>query len=201
MAPLRVVRDDEIGHLTTAFNRLLGKLGEHQAELGRLAYHDSLTGLPNRKMLEDRLLQALAQARRHAKQVALLYLDLDGFKKINDTLGHDAGDEALKETARRLQAVVRQADTVVRLGGDEFIVLAGDFEEPTEVGSRALANKCIAAVGQPLQLRAAETTLGVSIGIALSNGRHSPDELLAAADAAMYQAKQQGRGGFVIARP
>lgn len=201
LAPLRVVRDDEIGHLTAAFNRLLGKLGEHQAELGRLAYHDSLTGLPNRKMLEDRLLQALAQARRHAKQVAVLYLDLDGFKKLNDTLGHDAGDEALKETALRLQAVVRQADTVVRLGGDEFVVLAADFEEPTEVGSAALANKCIAAVGRPLQLRAAETTLGVSIGIALSNGRHSPDELLAAADAAMYQAKQQGRGGFVIARP
>ncbi|MDB5847146.1 MAG: hypothetical protein JWP29_898 [Rhodoferax sp.] len=199
LTPLRVVRDDEIGHLTGAFNRLLAKLGDHQAELGRMAYHDSLTGLPNRKLLEDRLQQALARAQRHTSQVAVLYLDLDGFKRLNDTLGHEAGDQALQETARRLLGVVRQTDTVARIGGDEFVLLAADFEEPAEQAVRALAQKCIDAVALPLQLRHADTVIGVSIGIALTHGGETPDDLLATADKAMYQAKQNGRGSYVVA--
>jgi len=199
LCPLPVVRDDEIGQLTSAFNRLLTRLDHHQIELGRLAHHDSLTGLPNRKLLADRLHQALARAQRNAGQVALLFLDLDGFKQLNDTLGHEAGDEALKEVARRLQAVVRQSDTVARLGGDEFVLLASDINEPVEASLRALAQKCIAAVGEPLRLCDAEHVLGVSIGIALSRGGESSERLLVAADKAMYQAKQNGRGCYALA--
>ncbi len=199
LAPLQVVREDEVGHLTQAFNGLLAKLTSHQSELSWLAYHDSLTGLPNRKLLADRLQQALARSRRNATHVALLYLDLDGFKAINDTLGHDAGDQALKEIARRLLAVVRQADTVARMGGDEFVVLAPDLDEPAASGAVALAQKCIAAVAVPLQLGQAEHRLGVSIGIALSGGEGSPEQLLAAADKAMYGAKLTGQGGYAMA--
>ncbi|MFS2055783.1 diguanylate cyclase domain-containing protein, partial [Variovorax sp. CT11-76] len=142
LAPLRVVRDDEIGHLTQAFNRLLAKLVDNQQALARLAHHDTLTGLPNRKLLDERLQQALAHAARHGQPVAVLYLDLDGFKQLNDTLGHEAGDLALREIARRLQALVRQTDTVARIGGDEFVLLATGLVEPAEQGAQVLAQRC-----------------------------------------------------------
>lgn len=201
LAPLPVLREDELGHLTAAFNRLLAKLGRNQAELMRMANHDTLTGLPNRKLLADRMQQALARAQRNSTQVAVLFLDLNGFKLINDTLGHEAGDEALKEIARRLLMVVRQADTLARLGGDEFVMLASDLEEPAENGLRTLAEKCIEAVAQPLHLHDADRILGVSIGIAVSSGEGSPDRLLVAADQAMYEAKQKGHSGYVLAAP
>lgn len=201
LTPLPVVREDEVGHLTVAFNRLLAKLGRNQAELLRMANHDPLTGLPNRKLLADRMQQALARAQRNSTRVAVLFLDLNGFKLINDTLGHEAGDEALKEIARRLLVVVRQADTLARLGGDEFVVLASDLEEPAENGLRTLAEKCIEAVAQPLRLHDADRILGVAIGIAVSGGESSPDRLLLAADQAMYEAKQKGHGGYVMATP
>jgi diguanylate cyclase (GGDEF)-like protein len=201
LAPLRVVRNDEIGHLTRAFNRLLAKLLDNQEALARLAHHDTLTGLPNRKLLDDRLQQALVRAKRHSHQVAVLYLDLDGFKKLNDTLGHEAGDRALGEIARRLQGLVRQTDTVARIGGDEFVLLAADFEGPAEQGALTLARRCIDAIVQPLQLAQPVhdgTIIGVSIGIALGNGGETPQDLLAAADKAMYRAKQGGRGSYAM---
>ena len=199
LKPLRVVRDDEIGHLTNAFNRLLAKLAEQQVELGRLAHYDSLTGLPNRRLLDDRLQQALARAKRHGSHVAVLYLDLDGFKPLNDSFGHEVGDQALQETARRLLGLVRQTDTVARIGGDEFVLLAADFDEPADSAALALAQKCIEAIAQPMRLRGTDTAMGVSIGIALANGDETPEELLAAADRAMYQAKQNGRSCHVLA--
>lgn len=199
LAPLRVVRNDEIGHLTTAFNRLLAKLLQHQAELRRLAHHDTLTGLPNRKLLDDRLQQMLARAKREANLVAVLYLDLDGFKRLNDTFGHEAGDKALRETARRLMSLVRHSDTVARIGGDEFVLVAANFSDPAEHAVLALAQQCIDAVALPLQLRHADMAMGVSIGIVLTDGGATPEDLLAAADKAMYQAKQNGRGGYVLA--
>ncbi len=198
LTPLRVVRNDEIGHLTQAFNRLLAKLVDNQAALARLAHHDSLTGLPNRKLLDDRLQQTLVRAKRNASQVAVLYLDLDGFKNLNDTLGHEAGDEALREIARRLLGLVRETDTVARMGGDEFVLLVADFEEPAESAALTLAQRCIDAIVRPLQLRHSGTVIGVSIGIALGGGDETPQDLLAAADKAMYQAKQNGRGSYVV---
>jgi len=200
LAPLRVVRDDEIGHLTQAFNRLLAKLLDNQEALAHFAHHDALTGLPNRKLLHDRLQQALAHAGRHGHQVALLYMDLDGFKSLNDTFGHEAGDRALGEIARRLQGLVRQTDTVARIGGDEFVLLATGLEESAELGALALARRCVDAIAQPLQLVQSDTVIGVSIGIAIgSGGGETPQDLLATADKAMYRAKQNGRGSYVVA--
>jgi diguanylate cyclase (GGDEF)-like protein len=199
LTPLRVVRDDEIGHLTQAFNRLLAKLVDNQAALARMAHHDSLTGLPNRKLLDDRLQQTLVRAKRNVSQVALLYLDLDGFKNLNDTLGHEAGDQALQEIARRLLGLVRDTDTVARMGGDEFVLLAADFEDPAQGAALTLAQRCIEAIAVPLQLRGSRISIGVSIGIALGSGDETPQALLGAADKAMYQAKQGGRGSYVVA--
>ena len=201
LEPLRVVRDDEVGHLTSAFNRLLRKLADTQTELARIAHHDSLTGLPNRVLLADRLTQALAQARRKGSRLALLFLDLDGFKPINDTLGHDAGDEALRQVAQRLGGIVRQADTLARIGGDEFVLLICDLDDSAEAAACAVATKCIAAMAAPFPLRGENRVLGVSIGAVLSQGEDMPEALLLAADQAMYQAKDAGRGCYVLGRP
>ncbi|RYZ10969.1 MAG: diguanylate cyclase [Comamonadaceae bacterium] len=201
LAPLRVVRNDEIGHLTAAFNRLLAKLARQQVELDRLVHSDDLTGLPNRKLLDDRLQQALARAQRHGKEVAVLYLDLDGFKPLNDGFGHEAGDEALKQVAQRLLGVVRQTDTLARIGGDEFVLLAADFDQSARGVAEELARRCIEAVAHPLSLRGSTIVIGVSVGIALNRGEDRPEQVLAAADKAMYQAKQDGRGRYVMAPP
>ena len=203
LEPLPVVRDDEVGHLTSAFNRLLRKLSESQAELALAAHHDALTGLPNRLLLADRLQQALAQAKRKGQRVALLFLDLDGFKPINDTLGHEAGDEVLRQVARRLTDQVRRADTLARIGGDEFVLLLCDLEDDgnrLEAAATSVAAKCIEALAVPFVLGQDTCTLGVSIGIALGNGDSSANGLLLAADQAMYQAKETGRGRYVLAQ-
>lgn len=192
LAPLPLGRDDEVGHLTTAFNRLIVKLSENQVELQRLAHHDALTGLANRQLLTDRLEQALARAARQSTHLALLFMDLDGFKRINDALGHDAGDEALKQIAGRLSGVLRRSDTLARIGGDEFVLLAPDFAGDPRPQAQALAQKCIDIVGGALSLRDTEQRVGVSIGIALSDGSDSVEALMTAADKAMYLAKESG---------
>lgn len=199
LEPLPVVRDDEVGHLTSAFNRLLRKLTDTQTELARIAHHDSLTGLPNRVLLADRLTQALAQARRKRARLGLLFLDLDGFKPINDTLGHDAGDEALRQVAQRLGGIVRQADTLARIGGDEFVLLICDLDEGAEGAACTVAVKCINALMSPFPVHGESCVLGVSIGVVLSHGDDTPEALLLAADRAMYQAKDAGRGCYVLA--
>jgi len=131
--------------------------------------------------------------------VALLFLDLDGFKPINDTLGHKAGDQVLQEITQRLQKVARHSDTLARVGGDEFVLLATDLGAPLEHGARALAEKCIRVVAEPLQIGQGDYKLGVSIGIAVCETYCDPDILLQAADKAMYDAKNKGRGCYVIA--
>lgn len=201
LVPLPVVRDDEIGHLTGAFNRLLSKLAENQVELKRRATHDSLTGLPNRNLLADRLRETLARAEPQFTSVAVLFLDLDGFKALNDTLGHGAGDQALCEISRRLRGQVRQFDTLARVGGDEFVLLAIDFDEPLERSVLAFAERCIAAVAQPLQLNHVRTVVSVSIGVAITRGCVPTQEMLDAADRAMYLAKEKGGGCCVLAPP
>jgi len=199
LSPLPVERRDEVGHLTMAFNGLLARLKLHQAELQHQAHHDVLTGLPNRMMLAERMQAALTHACRERNGVALLFLDLDGFKPINDTLGHKTGDQVLQEITRRLRQVARHGDTLARVGGDEFVLLMTDLALPFEQGAQVLAEKCIKTVSEPMQLAQGEYRLGVSVGIAVCDGSCDADSLLQAADQAMYAAKSNGRGCYVIA--
>lgn len=199
LRPLPVVRDDEVGRLTTAFNQLLDKLTRSQVKLERMAHHDELTGLPNRALLADRMHQGLARARRNGLRIAVLYLDLDGFKPINDSLGHSVGDQALVEVARRLSGVLRQSDTLARVGGDEFVLLVTDLTRDDEGHLAALASRCIDTLAPPLVLQGVPCTLGVSIGIALNEADDEAEAVLLAADRAMYEAKEAGRGRYVTA--
>lgn len=202
LAPLPVMRDDEVGHLTSAFNRLLEKLLLSQQQLVEMAHHDVLTGLPNRLLLADRMRQTLAQAQRKKTMFAVLLLDLDGFKPINDTLGHEAGDQALIEVARRLSAIVREVDTLARIGGDEFVIVIGELAADIESAKSAaavVASKCILAIDQPMSLLGNSQSIGVSIGAALGHAESSFDALLSSADGAMYQAKSLGKGCYVVA--
>jgi diguanylate cyclase (GGDEF)-like protein/PAS domain S-box-containing protein len=164
------------------------------------ALHDPLTGLPNRALLLDRLGHALARASRNAGQTAVLFLDLDNFKVVNDSLGHLAGDLLLIEAAHRLLASVRATDTVARFGGDEFAVLLEDVSDVSEAVAKAerLAN----ALRQPLEVDGREVRPDVSIGVALSSGGGDvPDDLLRRADLAMYQAKAAGKGRCSVFEP
>lgn len=197
--PLPVVRNDEVGHLITAFNRLLSKLFESRAELEHIAHHDTLTKLPNRQLLADRMKQALARAQRNQGLIAVLFLDLDNFKPINDELGHSAGDLVLCEVARRLNDVVRREDTLARVGGDEFVILLSDLNENAKDSAELVANKCLAAFQQPFIIDGQTHKLGTSIGIAMGSSDYEANKLLIAADHAMYQAKQAGRNQFLWA--
>lgn len=197
LEPLPVVRNDEVGHLTAAFNRVLEKLLESRAEMEYLARHDGLTGLPNRQLLATHVQHARARAQRHGYGLALLYLDLDGFKAINDSLGHGAGDAALCETARRLSGVIRGEDTLARIGGDEFVILLADLDpdEAREI-AELVASKCLGVFERPVWIQDRDCRLGTSIGLVLDHGERTLDALLTAADAAMYHAKKAGRGRF-----
>jgi len=165
------------------------------------AHHDSLTGLPNRMLFTDRLDQALAAAQRHeASMIAVMFLDLDRFKRINDTLGHDAGDDLLREVARRLRETVREMDTVARLGGDEFVIMLPEIRDPKNAG--AVARKVLDAVGQPHRLRGTYVLVTPSIGISLYPGDGGDaTTLLKNADVAMYQVKSRGHAGICFYTP
>jgi diguanylate cyclase (GGDEF)-like protein/PAS domain S-box-containing protein len=164
-----------------------------------LATHDALTGLPNRRVLSDCLRRAMDGAARADAGMAVLYLDLNGFKAVNDELGHDAGDEVLRLTARGLGGLVRGNDVVIRLGGDEFVVIAGDVGAD---GAELLGHRLLAGLSAPMTVAGRTVTVPPSIGIALSVGTEEPDELLRAADAAMYEAKQRGCGvAFATVKP
>nr|CTQ89688.1 diguanylate cyclase/phosphodiesterase (GGDEF & EAL domains) with PAS/PAC sensor(s) [Kibdelosporangium sp. MJ126-NF4] len=172
---------------------------EAEARLVHQALHDSLTGLPNRALLMDRLKQVLARAGRRPALTAVLFIDLDGFKDINDSLGHDIGDEVLREIAQRISAQVRPADTVARLGGDEFVVLCSDLAG--EQSAVEISERLTAAVGRPVALPGYEVQVEVtaSIGIALSDNESiTPEGMLRNADSAMYGAKTQGKNRWEI---
>jgi len=160
-----------------------------------LAKYDELTGLPNRNMFHDRLQHAFAQVQRHARLLAILFIDLDRFKNVNDTLGHEAGDQVLMQVAQRLRGCLRHSDTVGRLGGDEFVVLIEDL--PRLANAAAVAQKILDAVARPFFLGAQELHIGASIGISVypEDGK-DPQTLLQRADAAMYRAKQRGKNNF-----
>jgi diguanylate cyclase (GGDEF)-like protein len=202
LAPLPIESADEVGHLTGAFNRLLGKLLTSQAELVQTSRQDALTGLPNRLLLSDRMNQALARSKRNQTGLAVLFLDLDGFKTINDRLGHEAGDNALIQVTQRLSAIMREEDTLARVGGDEFVVVISDLDplaERAELAACAVAKKCVEAISSPMTIKGEQLTVGISIGIAMGDGKSSFDELLSIADSAMYKAKETGRGRYVLA--
>ncbi|MBO9679587.1 MAG: EAL domain-containing protein [Acidovorax sp.] len=168
-----------------------------EQEIERLAFYDALTGLPNRRLLLDRLQRAVASCLRNRQRGALLFIDLDNFKDLNDTLGHDMGDQLLSEVAQRLVAAVRETDTVARFGGDEFVVMLESLApDPAEAALQAetVADKLLAHVNQPIALGGQQHYSSPSIGIALfGDQRVGVDELLKRADLAMYQAKAAGR--------
>lgn len=170
---------------------------EAEAKIRQLAFFDPLTGLPNRRLLTDHLKHALAVSGRHDNSGALLFLDLDQFKTINDTLGHDQGDQLLQEVATRIQSHIRMGDTVARLGGDEFIVLLEDLNDQPDIAAsqaEGVGKKVMAALRQPYKLAGFEHYCTPSIGITLfRQGKGTVDELLKQADLAMYQAKAAGR--------
>ena len=165
-------------------------------EIKHLAFYDPLTSLPNRRLLQERLKHAINVERREGKQLALLMLDLDRFKAVNDSLGHLAGDELLQQVAGRINARLRDVDMVARLGGDEFIVLLEDIAQQEDAAR--VAEQIITALAQPFRLmQGDEVQIGVSIGISLYPGHGvSPEQLIDNADAALYQAKDAGRGRF-----
>ena len=174
----------------------LRALRRSQERLLHMAKHDALTGLPNRSLLDDRLGQALQHAERYSRHVTVAFMDLDNFKSINDSLGHDAGDELLVQMSGRLIKTVRGTDTVVRLGGDEFVILL--FDQPNVEESVAIAlERLMKAVAEPMDLRGHKVQLGSSIGVATYplDGRDG-STLLKNADTAMYRAKELGKSNF-----
>jgi diguanylate cyclase (GGDEF)-like protein len=173
------------------------ELTRRQEELAFLATHDTLTGLPNRTLIIDRVEQMLVRSRRNQTPVAALFVDLDNFKSINDTLGHGAGDELLRAVAARLDGIVRATDALGRLGGDEFVVIAEELS--LAAGPEVIAERLLEALKEPFKLSEQETRLTVtaSIGIAMGE-RASAEDLLRDADIAMYQAKWDGRNRYVV---
>ncbi len=171
------------------------KMLKNQVSLEHIAHHDALTGLPNRLLLWDRLKQSIKKIKRVKKQLALLYIDLDKFKEINDSLGHNAGDEVLKIIARRLLDNVRLVDTVARIGGDEFVVLIDSVAGMEDV--KIIAEKLNYSLQQPVYWKMHELFVTSSIGISLSsNSTEDPDEIIKKADIAMYQSKKIGRNTY-----
>ncbi|MEO5373213.1 MAG: diguanylate cyclase [Alphaproteobacteria bacterium] len=169
-----------------------------EEQVRHLASHDALTGLPNRALFLDRLAMALTATRRSGNRLALLFVDLDGFKAVNDTMGHAAGDALLKMVASRLTTCVREMDTIARLGGDEFTILLVNVTDPQ--AAIRVAQKVLSVLGQPFPIDDREAHIGASIGIAqCPEDGESTETLLAAADRAMYEVKKAGKNNYVLA--
>ena len=187
-------RTEELRNTVQALEQTAARRAEAEAHIQRLAHYDALTGLPNRVLLDDRCRTAIAAAHRAEHGVALMFLDLDHFKNINDSLGHRVGDDVLVELARRLRASVREQDTVSRLGGDEFVLLLPETEAQ---GAAHVATKILQTALDPFLIEGHELTVTPSIGIALyPQDGDSLETLSRCADAAMYLAKEEGRNGF-----
>ena len=184
---------ESLNDASTGHERLAAELvavREAKEEFRSLAYHDDLTGLPNRSLLHDRLGLAITHSSRHESHLAVLFLDLDDFKDVNDSFGHACGDRVLVELAGRIRRTVRAEDTVARLGGDEFIVL---LAQVTGAGDAArVAAKVLDAVRAPLRLDGHQVSIGVSVGLSVfPRDGVSPEELVRSADQAMYRAKER----------
>jgi diguanylate cyclase (GGDEF)-like protein len=200
-------RHDEIGTLMVSFNRMMATIEQQSDEISQFprrleqltkqAFRDSLTGLPNRALFMDRLSHGLTRARRRHEHVAVLFLDLDRFKVVNDTLGHTVGDQVLVEVSKRLGRSLRPGDTVARLGGDEFGLLLEDVAAAET--AEAVALRIEAELAKPLHFEGREIFISASIGIALSSARLGmPEEILRDADHAMYHAKAKGKARHEI---
>ncbi len=192
LADMRVLSTDWDGEpAVLALMRDVTERSVADAEMAFRATHDPVTGLPNRYLLDDRLRQALARDRREPRTLAVLFCDVDGLKGINDRMGHAVGDQVLVEVARRIEAVIRPADTAAHLGGDEFVVLCEGIDEDA---AAALSGRVASAFDTPMALESAEVTVGVSVGLAITGDPDTlPAELLAEADHAMYRVKQRRR--------
>jgi diguanylate cyclase (GGDEF)-like protein/PAS domain S-box-containing protein len=164
---------------------------EAAAQLQTRAFHDELTGLPNRALLIDRLDESLRRAHERRRLVGVLFLDLDRFKIVNDSLGHSAGDDLLREVARRIQEVIRPGDAVARIGGDEFVVIINGMVRPGDAS--LTARRLRRAIAKPIQLGGQSAVITTSVGIAVADGTESPEDLLRDSDTALYRAKEQGR--------
>jgi diguanylate cyclase (GGDEF)-like protein/PAS domain S-box-containing protein len=189
---------ERTAELQAANERLQAEIADRRQAESRaqhLADHDPLTGLPNRRLLEDRLTQALAASQRNSKQTAVMFVDLDRFKAINDSLGHAAGDKVLKEVAERLVAQLREVDTICRIGGDEFVVVLPEIKRAADAAN--VAAKILEAVAQPFTVDERELNFTSSIGISVfpDDGRDA-ESLIRNADAAMYHAKETGRANY-----
>lgn len=200
-------RQDEIGDLARSFSRMqdlishqLEELEVSRRELSDLARLDGLTGLANRRLFDERLASALAHYRRHGAQLALLFLDLDRFKDVNDAHGHEAGDVVLQAVAQRIKDNTREVDTPARIGGDEFVVLVTSVTDVEQV--EALALKLMATLAEPISHGDLRLTVGCSIGISRTPvDGDTAEQLKTAADEAMYEVKQSGRNGYRLATP
>ncbi len=202
--------DGRAAHMAGAVHDITRRK-DAEEQIRRLAYYDPLTGLPNRLLFSEQLSRAIAHASRHGQQLAVIFVDLDNFKRVNDTLGHKAGDELLRLASTRLSAVLRGHDTVARhaeqvghsiarLGGDEFTVLLGGLQRPEDAAM--VAQRLVGALAQPAVVQGTEVFVGGSLGVAMypSDGT-DVDSLLMHADTAMYRAKASGRGGFQLYDP
>lgn len=188
----RLVRLSVVARDISIQRRLESRL-EHEAT------HDAVTGLANRRLLVERIEQALSRSRRHGDEVVVCFVDLDRFASVNDRLGYAAGDELLRQVARRLRGVVRLEDVVGRFGGDEFVLLCEDVQP--DVDPVAIAHRVVDAVSAPYELEAGEAVIEVSVGLVVTGaGAGSPDRLLRTADEAMYRAKGRGHNQVEMVR-
>jgi diguanylate cyclase (GGDEF)-like protein len=185
----------EFDRLALAFDRMATEVSSRETKISWMARYDNLTGLANRSVFAEALQHEIARARRDGTGFAVLYLDLDHFKDINDTLGHPIGDQLLQSVADRLRSAVRQTDTVSRFGGDEFALIATNLQQPAEAAN--LAVKVLAAISKPALIQSMEVRSGASIGIAVYGpDSENTETLLSHADIALYRAKSEGRGTY-----
>lgn len=193
------------GNYILAVARDISLRKQQEARIHHLAYYDALTGLPNRSLFMDRLHQVLAKSVRHDQQSALLFMDLDRFKNINDSLGHDVGDDLLIVIANRLKVMMRDEDTVARLGGDEFVVILPELAnrmEPAALNARRITNRILESLAEPIQVGEHTLHISASIGIRLfPDGSLDARSILKQADTALYRAKSSGRNTFHFYRP
>lgn len=195
---ITAVMDDagEVTHYVAIFSDISSQK-DSEERLYYLAHYDNLSKLPNRLAFHDRLKQAISQARRSHNEVAVMFLDLDGFKEVNDSLGHNAGDEVIREVASRLSSAMRETDTIARFGGDEFTILLSNIDE--RKGIETAAQKIIEAVAKPIHIENSDAMVTTSIGISLfPQDGDDIDTLIRQADMAMYAAKEAGKNKFLF---